>query len=100
MVCLNALIRHLQPRAIQAHEHTQISAMIDSIRRIKVFRMDGVGISIIGRPRPLPGHDTPNATHHTYTPNYEKPSNTNYTPNYKEPVKPRLYCAVWATRSI
>ena len=23
--------------------------------------MDGVGISIIGRPRPLPGHDTPNA---------------------------------------
>ncbi|WP_314768869.1 hypothetical protein, partial [Actinomyces bouchesdurhonensis] len=29
--------------------------------------MDGVGISIIERPRPLPGHDTPNPTHHTYT---------------------------------
>ena len=29
--------------------------------------MDGVAISIIGRPRPLPGHDTPNAAHNTYT---------------------------------
>ena len=29
--------------------------------------MDGVGISIIERPRPLTGHDTPNATHNTYT---------------------------------
>ena len=37
--------------------------------------MDGVAISIIGRPRPLPGHDTPNPTHNTYTLNYEEPSN-------------------------
>ena len=29
--------------------------------------MDGVGTPIIGRPRPLPGHDTPNPTHHPYT---------------------------------
>ena len=29
--------------------------------------MDGVGISIIGRPRPLPGHDTPNPALNTYT---------------------------------
>ncbi len=35
--------------------------------------MDGVGISIIGRPRPLPGHDTPNAAHNTYTLKYEEP---------------------------
>ena len=35
--------------------------------------MDGVGISIIGRPRPLPGHDTPNPAHNTYTLNYEEP---------------------------
>ena len=35
--------------------------------------MDGVGISIIERPRPLPGHDTPNPTQHPYTPNYEEP---------------------------
>ena len=26
--------------------------------------MDGVGISIIERPRPLHNHDTPNPTHH------------------------------------
>ena len=35
--------------------------------------MDGVAISIIGRPRPLPGHDTPNAAHNTYTLNCEEP---------------------------
>ena len=37
--------------------------------------MDGVGISIIGRPRPLPGHDTPNPAHNTHTLNYEEPLN-------------------------
>ena len=35
--------------------------------------MDGVGTPIIGRPRPLPGHDTPNPTQHPYTLNYEEP---------------------------
>ena len=35
--------------------------------------MDGVAISIIGRPRPLPGHDTPNPAHNTYTLKYEEP---------------------------
>ena len=35
--------------------------------------MDGVAISIIERPRPLPGHDTPNPAHNTYTLNYEEP---------------------------
>ena len=35
--------------------------------------MDGVGISIIGRPRPLPGHDTPNPAHNTYTLKCEEP---------------------------
>ena len=33
--------------------------------------MDGVGTPIIERPRALPGHDTPNPTHHTL--NYEEP---------------------------
>ena len=37
--------------------------------------MDGVGTPIIGRPRPLPQHDTPNPAHNTYTPNYEEPFN-------------------------
>ena len=38
--------------------------------------MDGVGTPIIGRPRPLPGHDTPNPTQHPYTLNYEEPENS------------------------
>ena len=67
MGCLNALTRHLQPQAIQARERAQARAIKDSIGHIEVFRMDGVGISIIGRPRPLPGHDTPNPAHNTYT---------------------------------
>ena len=35
--------------------------------------MDGVGTPIIGRPRPLPSHDTPNPTNNTYTLKYEEP---------------------------
>ena len=37
--------------------------------------MDGVAISIIERPRPLPGHDTPNPTQHPYTLKCEEPEN-------------------------
>ena len=37
--------------------------------------MDGVGTPIIGRPRPIPGHDTPNPANNTYTLNYEEPVN-------------------------
>ena len=35
--------------------------------------MDGVGTPIIGRPRPLPGHDTANPAHNTYTLKCEEP---------------------------
>ena len=67
MVWLNALARHLQPQAIQAREGAQVRAIKDSIGHVEVFQMDGVGTPIIGRPRPLPGHDTPNPAHNTYT---------------------------------
>ena len=73
MVCLNALTRHLQPQAIQARERAQIRAIKGSTGHVEVFQMDGVAISIIGRPRPLPGHDTPNPANNTYTLNYEEP---------------------------
>ena len=73
MVCLNALTRHLQPQAIQARERAQIRAIKGSIGHVEVFQMDGVGTPIIERPRPLPGHDTPNPTQHPYPPNYEEP---------------------------
>ena len=71
MVCLNALTRHLQPQVIQARERAQVRAIKGSICHVEVFQMDGVGTPIIERPRPLPGHDTPNPTHHTLT--YEEP---------------------------
>ncbi len=87
MVWPNALA-HLQPQTIQARERAQVRMIKGSIRHVEVFQMDGVGISIIERPRPLHNHDMLNATHNTHTPNYE------------EPVKPRLYCTVWATRSV
>ena len=73
MVWLNALTRHFQAQVIQARERAQIRAIKDSIGHVEVFRMDGVGTPIIGRPRPLPGHDTPNPAHNTYTLNYEEP---------------------------
>ena len=73
MVCLNALTRHLQPQAIQARERAQIRAIKDSMRHVEIFQMDGVAISIIERPRPLPQHDTPNPAHNTYTLKCEEP---------------------------
>ena len=73
MVWPHALTRHLQPQAIQARERAQIRAIKGSTGHVEVFQMDGVAISIIGRPRPLPGHDTPNTAHNTYTLNYEEP---------------------------
>ena len=73
MVWPNALARHLQPQAIQASERAQVGAIKGSIGHVEVFQVDGVGTSIIGRPRPLPGHDTPNAVYNTYTLKYEEP---------------------------
>ena len=70
---LNALARHLQSKAIQARERAQIRTVKGGIRRVVVFQMDGVGTSIIGRPRPLPGHDMPNPTQHPYTLTREEP---------------------------
>ena len=73
MVCLNALACHFQAQAIKARECGQVRAIKGSIGYIEVFQMDGVGTPIIGRPRPLPGHDMPNPAHNTYTLNYEEP---------------------------
>ena len=67
------LARHFQAQVIQARERAQVRAIKDSIGHVEVFQMDGVGISIIGRPRPLPGHDTPNPAHNTYTLKCEEP---------------------------
>ena len=74
MVWPNALARHFQAQVIQARERAQVRAIKDSIGHVEVFQVDGVGISIIERPRPLPGHDTPNPTQHTYTLKCEGPA--------------------------
>ena len=79
MVWPNALARHLQPQAIQARERAQIRAIKDSIGHVEVFQMDGVAISIIERPRPLPGNDTPNPAHNTYTLKCEEPPISTHT---------------------
>ena len=73
MVWQHALARHFQAQVIQASERAQIRAIKDSIGHVEVFRMDGVGTPIIGRPRPLPSHDTPNSAHNTYTLKCEEP---------------------------
>ena len=73
MVWPNALARYLQPQVIQARERAQVRAIKDSIGHVEVFRMDGVGAPIVGRPLHLPGHDMPNPAHNTYTLNYEEP---------------------------
>ena len=73
MVWPNALARHFQAQVIQARERAQVGAIKGSIGHVEVFQMDGVGISIIERPRPLPGHDTPNPAHNTYTLKCEEP---------------------------
>ena len=73
MVWPHALAGHFQAQAIQARERAQVRAIKGSIGHVEVFRMDGVGTPIIGRPRPLPGHDTPNAAHNTYTLKCEEP---------------------------
>ena len=75
MVWPHALARHFQAQVIQARERAQVRAIKDSIGHVEVFQMDGVAISIIGRPRPLPGHDTPNPAHNTYTLKCEEPLN-------------------------
>ena len=73
----HALARHLQAQVIQARERAQIRAIKDSIGHVEVFQMDGVGTPIIERPRPLPGHDTPNPTNNTYTLKCEKHGGVN-----------------------
>ena len=87
VVWLNALAGYFQTQVIQARERAQVGAIKGSIGHVEVFRMDGVGISIIERPRPLPGHDTPNPTHHTYTLKCEEPPkpSTDASNTYADP---------------
>ena len=65
MVWPHALAGHFQAQAIQARERAQVRAIKGSIGHVEGFRMDGVTISIIERPRPptLPRHAQPRPRH-------------------------------------
>jgi len=53
--------------------------------------MDGVGTPIIGRPRPLPSHDTPNPAHNTYTLKCEEPYYSDCSSNVTADAFKRVY---------
>ena len=91
MVWPHALARHFQAQVIQARERAQVRAIKDSIGHVEVFQMDGVAISIIGRPRPLPGHDTPNPAHNTYTLKCEEPPISCF---------PKSFCGISTSKEI
>jgi hypothetical protein len=67
---LEALTHHLQTEFVQTAERSQIRAHIGSVNHVEVFQMDGVGTSIIGRPRPSPRHRHA----HSYTLECEDPA--------------------------
>ncbi|AFP37839.1 hypothetical protein MSMEI_1366 [Mycolicibacterium smegmatis MC2 155] len=73
---VEALAGHLQPELVEAAESRQVSAgearPTGSVRHVEVFQMDGVGTSIIGRPRPLSRH---RRADDLYTLNCEEPDN-------------------------
>ena len=52
---LEVLADDLQAKPVQTSERSQVRTSEGSVRHVEVFRMGGVGTSIIGRPRPLPG---------------------------------------------
>lgn len=53
---LETLAGRLQPELVEPAKLGQVRTGEGSVRQVGVFWMDGVGTSIIGRPRPLPGH--------------------------------------------
>jgi hypothetical protein len=55
MIVIDPLASHRQAKAIQQTEAIEITATESSVRHVEVFQADGVGTSIIGRPRPSPG---------------------------------------------
>lgn len=67
---LEALADGYETELIETAEHGQIGRGEDSVEHVEVFRMAGVGTSILGRPRPLPGHQR---AHPNYTVNCEEP---------------------------
>lgn len=56
MVVVDLLPGHRQAEAIQTSEGVEIRSRESSVEQVEGFRVDGVGTSIFGRPRPSPPH--------------------------------------------
>ena len=69
---LQTLADHDQAELIQAAERGQVRAAEGSVRHDEVFQMGGVGTSILGRPRHLPGTDAPATIQPATTPSTVK----------------------------
>ena len=61
-----------EPKLIEPAERSQVRRQEGSVGHGEVFRMGSVGTSIIGRPRPLPGH---RRAHPVYTLKCDEPKN-------------------------
>jgi len=70
-VGLEQLADDLQAEVVQAGERGQVRARKGSVEHVEVFRVAGVGTSIIGRPRPLPSG---RRAHYLYTLICDEPS--------------------------
>jgi hypothetical protein len=55
-VGLKSLPDSLQAELVQVSERGQVGAFEGNVKHVEVFRMGSVRTSILGRPRPLPGH--------------------------------------------
>ncbi|ABK73699.1 hypothetical protein MSMEG_6461 [Mycolicibacterium smegmatis MC2 155] len=104
---VEALAGHLQPELVEAAESRQVSAgearPTGSVRHVEVFQMDGVGTSIIGRPRPLSRH---RRADDLYTLNCEEPVwaqgrvELNYQAGQGNSAKPRNHPTIVARLDI
>jgi hypothetical protein len=52
---LDHLSHRDEPEFVETAERGQVSRDEGSVGHVEVFRLEGVGTSIVGRPRPLPG---------------------------------------------
>ena len=72
------LTNGFQAELVEAGERGQVGTNEGSVEHVEVFRMEGVGTSIIGRPRLLSSHRHAAAPRPClYTLKYEEPLNLN-----------------------
>lgn len=58
---LEALPHRFEAKSIEPAERGKVRRQKGTVGQVEVFRVGGIGTSIIGRPRPLPANDAPPA---------------------------------------